>query len=70
MTRNIGSVDRIIRVILGIGLIALGFFLQPTAGTLGLVIPIIIGAILLITAAINFCPIWAVLGIRTFRGEN
>jgi len=70
MTRNIGSVDRIIRVILGVGLIALGFILQPTAGTLGLVIPIIIGAILLITAAINYCPIWAVLGIRTLRGDN
>jgi hypothetical protein len=71
MTRNIGNVDRIIRVILGIALVALGIYLGTTeAGTLALVLPIVIGAILLLTAAINFCPIWAVLGIRTLRRDN
>lgn len=71
MTRNVGSIDRIVRFVLGIALIALGIYLNGTdAGTLGLVIPVIIGLVLIVTGAINFCPIWAVVGINTLRGKN
>ncbi len=71
MTRNVGSIDRIIRFVLGIALIGLGIYLNGTeAGTLGLVIPVVIGLVLIVTGAINYCPIWAVLGIRTLRGEK
>jgi hypothetical protein len=57
MTRNVGSTDRIIRFILGIAIIAAGFYFQSWLGALGL---ILIG-----TAFINWCPIYAVLGLNT-----
>ncbi|MCA9913954.1 MAG: DUF2892 domain-containing protein [Anaerolineae bacterium] len=71
MTRNVGSTDRIIRFVLGIALIALGIYLNGTdAGTLGLVVPVLVGLVLIVTGALNFCPIWAVVGINTIRGEK
>ena len=65
---NVGSVDRIVRAILGIALIIVPFL----AGwpTVGLVISIVAGAVLLGTAAISFCPIYAVLGLSSKRRQS
>ncbi|HEY8595977.1 MAG TPA: DUF2892 domain-containing protein [Devosiaceae bacterium] len=62
MKANIGQVDRWVRIILGLVLLSLIYFLRSDAGLWwwGL-----IGLVLLGTAAINFCPIWAALGIST-----
>jgi hypothetical protein len=58
MKRNIGTVDRTVRVLLGITLLALVFVGPQTQwGWLGL-IP-------LATAALNWCPLYSVLGIST-----
>lgn len=62
MKKNVGSADRWIRVILGLFIISLQFWGPMTAwGWLGL--------ILLATAAVNFCPIWAALKISTRKKE-
>jgi hypothetical protein len=57
MKNNMGSADRIIRVILGAVIIALGFYFGSWFGVIGLV-PII-------TAALNFCPAYNLIGIST-----
>jgi hypothetical protein len=58
MGRNVGSVDRILRVIVGAVLIALVFVGPQTAwGWIGL-IPIA-------TALIGWCPAYRLLGIQT-----
>jgi len=55
---NIGSVDRLLRIILGAVLITLVFVGPKTPwGWLGL--------ILLATALVGSCPIYSVLGLRT-----
>ena len=60
MTRNIGTIDRALRVALGLGLISLVFVgPQTNWGWLGL-IP-------LATAAIGWCPPYALLGFSTCR---
>jgi len=57
MNRNIGALDRTLRIILGAGLISLIFVGPQTPwGWLG-VIP-------LATALINWCPLYALLGIN------
>ncbi|MCX7820574.1 MAG: DUF2892 domain-containing protein [Brevinematales bacterium] len=58
---NEGVIDRIIRAILGIGLIVGALFLQ---GILKIVL-IIIGIILLITAITGFCGLYVLFGINT-----
>lgn len=62
---NLGNLDRIIRAILGLALIAAPFL----AGwpTTGLVISAGIGVVLVATAAFSFCPIYAVLGLSSKR---
>jgi hypothetical protein len=57
MKTNIGSADRWIRVIIGLGILALGFTFKRWWGLIGL-LP-------LATAAIGFCGLYAVLGVNT-----
>lgn len=58
MTCNIGRTERILRAIIGLGLISLVFVgPQSLWGWLGL--------ILLATAVIGWCPPYALLGINT-----
>lgn len=60
MTKNIGSTERIIRAIVGLVLIALT--LTGTIGWWGW-----LGVVPLFTAAIGWCPPYALFGINTCR---
>lgn len=55
--------DRILRVLVGILLLALGFG-GVVAGTLGLVFKVI-GSLLLVTGLVGYCPVYALLKVRT-----
>lgn len=57
-TKNMGSTDRIIRFAVGALLIVLA--LTGTIGAWGW-----IGVIPIATAALNFCPAYTLLGIKT-----
>ena len=62
MKQNVGSIDRAIRAIVGIGLISLVFVgPQSVWGWIG-VIP-------LATAIIGWCPPYALLGINTCKAK-
>lgn len=63
MKTNEAGLDRLVRVVLGIVLLAL-YFLGTVSGVLAIVF-LIAGAILVLTGAIGFCPLYALLGIRT-----
>ena len=57
MLKNVGSADRNIRIGLGIAIIIVGVVLQSWWGLVGL-LP-------LLTAGLNFCPLYAIIGIST-----
>lgn len=57
-TSNINSVDRILRIIIGLVLISLVFVGPQTPWGY-------VGIIPLVTAFINFCPLYAILGFST-----
>ena len=61
MKANIGSADRIIRLILGIVIILLGFYFKNWWGAVGI--------ILLFTATVKWCPLYLPFGIST-RGKQ
>ena len=65
MKPNEGSTDRIVRVILGIVLIIVGWLVLGNSA-LGVILDII-GVILLITAITGFCLIYRLLGIGTIK---
>ena len=58
MTRNEGTIDRTLRILAGLGLLALVFVGPQTPyGWIGLV-P-------LLTGIVGMCPVYSILGIRT-----
>lgn len=64
-TANVGTPDRIIRIVVGLVLVALPFvFGAALPAWLGIALPII-GLVLFATAFIAFCPIYRVIGIST-----
>ena len=63
MVRNEGTADRIVRVVLGVVLVAAWAFGWLT-GTLAVVLGVL-GVVLIGTGAIGFCPIYRLFGIAT-----
>jgi len=62
MKKNMGKGDRILRLILGIVIIAVGIYYQSWWGAIGL-IPVL-------TAAINWCPLYVPFKISTKKSEG
>ncbi len=67
MKRNIGTVDRVIRLLLAI-VIAVLYQIGVIKGTLGIVL-IVIAVIFLLTSIAGFCPLYALLGISTKKTQ-
>jgi len=57
MTKNIGMIDRALRAVIGVALIAWALTGGPVWAWIG-VVP-------LLTAAVSICPLYTVLGLRT-----
>lgn len=71
MIANVGNPDRLARLVLGAVLIVAPFVLDLTLFDSPLAkwgLPVV-GLVLAGTALIRFCPLYAILGIRTRRGE-
>jgi hypothetical protein len=62
MKSNIGKTDRIIRVVIGLIVIAIGVYLKSWWGAIGLV-PIF-------TAAIGWCGLYTLFGISTCKANG
>jgi hypothetical protein len=65
MKLNESSADRILRVVLGVLLLVL-YFTHVVSGGLGVVF-IVLGAISLVTGVVGFCPLYALLKIKTTK---
>lgn len=63
MTNNMGSTDKLIRIIVAIIFAAL-YFTGTVTGTLGIVL-LALGGIFVLTSVISFCPIYAIIGVST-----
>lgn len=60
MKSNVGSIDKILRIVVGLALIALSVFAPHVIGYWGY-----LGIIPLVTGLFNFCPAYTLLGINT-----
>ena len=63
MRKNIGTADRIIRVIVA-AIVGILYYKGIIYGTLGIVL-LIVSAILLLTSLISFCPIYKLFGMSS-----
>lgn len=62
MSKNVGGIDRILRIVVGLALIALA--LLDVVGVWGW-----IGIVPLATGAIGWCPAYLPLGLKTCKSE-
>ncbi len=70
MECNVGKTDRIVRAAIGLMLLGLAVYsyaMQPILTGVLLYVDAIIGLILLVTAAISFCPLYKALGMSTCK---
>ena len=63
MKKNIGSADRIVRLLLA-ALAAFLYFTNVVSGTLGIVI-LVVGGILLLTSLAGTCPLYSLVGLNS-----
>ena len=63
MNNNVGNVDRAVRMLLGIALIALAAT-HTVSGNLAIA-AYAVGVIAMVTGLIRYCPAWAIFGIST-----
>jgi len=63
MKKNMGTADRIIRIIIA-AIIGALYFTNVLTGTLGIVL-LALSVIFVLTSLISFCPIYAIFGLKT-----
>ncbi|MCU0277959.1 MAG: DUF2892 domain-containing protein [Candidatus Nanopelagicales bacterium] len=65
MTTNESSVDRIIRLVIGIAAFVAAFAVGFSS--VGGIVLAVVGVVMLATAAVGFCPLYRVFGISTCK---
>ncbi len=68
MKKNMGSTDRVIRVLLAIVFSVL-YFTGTISGTLGLVL-LILGGVFLLTSVVSFCPLNVPFNMSTCSNKS
>jgi hypothetical protein len=68
MKKNMGSVDRTIRLVLT-AVFAYLYFGGIVTSTFGIVL-LVLGAVFLLTSLVSFCPIYALIGLNTCPVKN
>ncbi|MCB0420174.1 MAG: DUF2892 domain-containing protein [Bdellovibrionales bacterium] len=63
MKRNEGNIDRIVRVLVGVGVLILYFWGPQTPIAL-------IGIIPMVTGLLGWCPLYSILGINTCKLDS
>jgi hypothetical protein len=68
MKKNVGTIDRAIRIIAALVVVIL-YATGLIYGWFGIILLIIAG-ILLLTSLVSFCPLYTLLGVNTCKNEK
>jgi len=67
MKKNMGTADRIFRVLVAIAIIVVYFASNLLSGTLAIIL-LVLSGIFILTSFVSFCPLYIPFGIRTNKG--
>jgi hypothetical protein len=67
MKKNLGTVDRVLRIAFAV-LVAILFITKEISGVTGLIL-LIVGGILALTSFVSFCPIYWAFGWKSTKKE-
>ncbi|MGE5394686.1 MAG: DUF2892 domain-containing protein [Candidatus Saccharibacteria bacterium] len=68
MKKNVGTVDKVIRIGAALIIIAL-FVANVISGTIGIIL-LVVAALLILTSFVSFCPVYWPFGISTRGAED
>jgi Protein of unknown function (DUF2892) len=68
MKKNMGSADRMVRLLLA-AIFAGLYFTDTVTGTFGIVLLVLAGVFVL-TSLVSFCPLYPLIGINTCKVKN
>ncbi|MEJ7779256.1 MAG: DUF2892 domain-containing protein [Daejeonella sp.] len=68
MIKNMGNLDRILRFVIAIVIVAL-YFMSVISGTTAIIL-LIVSVAVIITSFIEFCPLYWPFGIRTISSKQ
>ncbi|AEV99249.1 hypothetical protein A4D02_32125 [Niastella koreensis] len=68
MKKNMGSADRIIRILVA-AVFAYLFFAGIVTGITGIVL-VILGSVFVLTSLVGFCPLYTIFGLKSSRMKN
>jgi len=63
MKQNMGSADRILRVIIA-AVLAWLYFSGTVTGTIGIIL-VVLGGVFVLTSLVGFCPLYTIFGMNT-----
>jgi uncharacterized MAPEG superfamily protein len=63
MKKNMGSIDKVIRILVAVVFVAL-YFMEVVTGTLGIIL-LVLAVVFVLTSFISFCPLYMPFGINT-----
>ena len=66
MKQNVGGIDRVLRIVLGIALLA-AFFMLPEASYRWV---LLIGIVPLATGLVSSCPLYSIFGLSTCKMKS
>ncbi len=65
MKKNMGSIDRVVRVIIALVVVGL-YFAGIISGTLAIIL-LVLGAVFILTSLVSVCPLYMPFGIKTCK---
>ncbi len=68
MKKNMGSADRIIRVLLAL-IVATLYFMEIISGTVAIVL-LVLAAVFILTSLVSTCPLYMPFGLSTCKTEE
>ena len=68
MKKNMGTADKIIRILIAV-VIAVLYFMEVISGTVAIVLGVL-AVIFVLASLVSFCPLYLPFGIKTCKTED
>jgi hypothetical protein len=65
MSSNVGPIDRVVRFV--VAALAVVAAVAVGVGTVGGIILLVVGGVMLVTGLVGFCPLYRVFGVNTCK---
>ncbi len=69
MTKNMGLIDRGLRLLVAAGLVYAAFSVPAIADGALFWLALIVAAVFTLTSAVSFCPLYTLLGLKTSKAN-